>query len=62
VGRFIVDGLQIAGRIGRKAGSKLGTFKKLAEDDPAVAELRKKVIEFATQFPLPGVFDKTKYC
>ena len=61
VGRFIVDGLLIARWIGRKTGPKFGAFKQLAQDDATVAELRKKVIEFANQFPLPGVFDPAKY-
>lgn len=61
VGRFIIEGIQHAKKIKASTGKKLADFKKAAENDPEVKDLRNRVIKFATQFPLPGVFDPKQY-
>ena len=62
VADFIVQGIALAKKIQKKTGKKLADFKKAVEQDREVADLKKRVIAFAVKFPLPGVFDNSKYC
>ncbi|KAH0794969.1 serine hydroxymethyltransferase, cytosolic [Histomonas meleagridis] len=60
VGEFIIEGIQHTKRI-KKATKKLNEFKKVTSNDEKVKDLKKRVIEFATKFDLPGVFDPKNY-
>lgn len=61
VGQFIIEGIDIATQIKKSSGKKLADFKKETQSNSKVQDLRSRVIKFASQFPLPGVFDPSKY-
>jgi glycine hydroxymethyltransferase len=52
VGGFLVTGAKLASQLRKKHPGK--TFRAAAIREPAVAALKKSVIGFARQFPLPG--------
>merc|ERR1739838_846865 len=56
---FLDEALQIALKIQEKSGPKLKDFVKLLPESVAVNELRKKVNDFSTKFPMPG-FDPSE--
>lgn len=65
VGEFLHRAVEIAGILQKEAGSKLlKDFVKAAtegngEGKKAIDQLKKDVIEFATQYPLPGIPDSS---
>ncbi|OHT03276.1 hypothetical protein TRFO_29367 [Tritrichomonas foetus] len=61
VGQFIIEGIDIATKVKKQTGKKIADFKDAAAADPAVHDLRERVVKFASQFPLPGVLDPSKY-
>lgn len=61
VAKFIIEGIDISLKLKKNSGKKLAEFKAVAASDSAVNDLRQRVIKFASQFPLPGVFDPSKY-
>jgi len=54
VATFLHEGLLIALEIQQESGPKLKDFVALMDSNTKIAELRLKVNEFATQFPMPG--------
>jgi glycine hydroxymethyltransferase len=61
VGKFIVQGIEIGKGINKKTAKSLAKFKTAVKGSSDVAGLKKSVVQFATQFPLPGVFDPAAY-
>ena len=59
--KFIIEGIDISLKLKKKSGKKLAEFKNVAAADSSVQDLRQRVVKFASQFPLPGVFDPSKY-
>ncbi len=59
--KFIDSAWKIALEIQAVSGPKLVEWKKVLENDVAfkdkIAQLRKQVVAFAVQFPLPGYDD-----
>lgn len=55
VAKFVVDGIRIACQL-KRLGGKLERFKKLVDDSDEVKMLKNRVIQYASQFPLPGMF------
>lgn len=56
---FLYETLQIALEIQQESGPKLKDFCKCLESNAKIQELRKRVNEFSTQFPMPGFDCKT---
>jgi glycine hydroxymethyltransferase len=61
VGKFILQGIEIGKVINKKTGKSLPKFKQAVKGNGEVAALKLSVIQFATQFPLPGVLDGAAY-
>ena len=55
VAKFLIEALNIAIEIQKETGKKMKDFKPKANIHPKIADLRDRVEEFATQFPMPGV-------
>lgn len=51
---FLHEALQICVKLQDKSGPKLKDFMPLLENNPEIEELKTRVHEFATKFPMPG--------
>ena len=51
---FLHEALQIALKIQEKSGPKLVDFVKCLDGNEDIAEVKKRVNEFAVKFPMPG--------
>lgn len=59
VAQFLHEALQIAFKMQEQSGPKLKEFSALLENNAEIEDLRKRVHEFATQFPMPGFDTQT---
>ena len=55
VAQYIVKGIQIAQNIKKETGKKFKDFKIAAKENQEIQALKKEVIDYASQFPLPGM-------
>ncbi len=54
VAQFLHEACQIAIDIQKESGKKMRDFRPAAAKHPGIEPLRKKVVEFAKKFPIPG--------
>ena len=55
VAQYIVKGIKIAQKIKKETGKKFKDFKEATKEDKEIKTLKEEVIDFASQFPLPGM-------
>ena len=55
VAQYIVKGIKIAQKIKKETGKKFKDFKEATKEDKEIKTLKEEVINFASQFPLPGM-------
>jgi len=56
---FLHEALEIAVKLQDKSGPKLKDFLPLLENNSEIEDLKKRVHEFASKFPMPGFDPKS---